>query len=288
LSAVLAEQVRFLGLAMRRDAMAGAGLILLALVLRAFLGDAPVNFTREIGLSFAALGFVAALGVWKRLAADGDLWTLPVDHRRTTIVGVAAGWFWLQAAACALLAGMVALISVTGGQFASSATRVVLSSSAAVTGAIDPRHLTTIAWSSPHWLWAVPFTAATVAYLLGSAIVIATRHPWRWLAGFGLVALLLLLFGGDAGPGWSYGGLRIVAAHPYGLETVFAGGPVSRTTRLVTLTTGQTILVWRDLPALGRWVTATVLWSALGLAGLWLATIRLRERERPRERLTTA
>jgi hypothetical protein len=269
LRAILAEQTRFVGLSIRREAAVGAAL-LLALFLAVLVipgRSAPVSFSRELGGWFAALGFVAPLVVWRGLAGDGQLWTLPVDHRRHAAVGVAVGWLWMMVASCVLLLWLVAFVLVTGGHFGGEGTRLVLSSTAAA-GAVDPRQLTTVVWKTPPWLWLVPFTAATVAYLLGSALVLATRHPGRWFVGAAIVVSLALLLGGDA----LLGRLDVV-------ETVFTGGPVSRKTSEVLLTTGQMVRVWR-LPAVDRWAAATSLALAIGIVALWMATLRLRERER--------
>ena len=277
---VLVEQIRFLGLTLRRDATIGAAILLLLLVIP--WHDEPVNFSRDIGLMFAALGFMAPVAVWKGLGRDerrgGYLWTLPVDHRRQAFAGVAAGWFWLMVAAAVLLLWWVALILLTGGHFGAQGTRMVLSA-AAGTDAVDPRDLTAVAWSTPRWLWLIPFTAATIAYLLGSALVLGVERLWRWVGGFVLIVFFALLLGREGRPEWLNAGLEVLTDHPAGLSTAFAGGPMNQSAE-VLLTTGETIRIWRDLPSPGRWAAATLLWIGIGFVSLWLATLRYREQER--------
>jgi hypothetical protein len=149
-----------------------------------------------------------------------------------------------------------------------------------LTGPVAPGDVAAVAWRTPAWLWLVPFTAATAAYLLGSALVLGSARPWRWAGGAALVVLLALLLGDGGALGWLSAGLAAVAGHPYGVETVVAGGAVRLKTVAVQLTTGETVRVWRDLPTPGRWAAATLLWTAAGLAALWLGTVRRRERER--------
>ena len=279
---VLGEQFRFVGLGVRRELLAGAA-VLLALLVLVFLRREPVNFTRELFFWFAALGSLAPFAVWRGWGdpGEGQLWTLPVEHRRRALVGVAAGWFWLILAAGALLLWVVVAILLTGGHFGAEGTRMVLSPTGTISGPVDPGQLTAVEWRTPAWLWLVPFSAATATYLLGSAIVLATERPWRWVGGLALLVLLVVLLaqsGGYESLGAALGG---IVTHPLGLETVLAGGTVSRNTAAIVLTTGERMLVWRSLPDPGRWATATLIWLAIGAAALWLATIRYRERERP-------
>jgi hypothetical protein len=277
LGAVLAEQIRFVGLALRREA-AIAAVVLLAL-LAVPSRDGPVNFSREIGVLCALLGAAAPFAVWSRLAGDGHLWTLPVDHRRHALVGVAAGWCWLMTAVAALLLWLAALVLLSGGDLLIAGPRLVLRPGVSAVGAVAPGDVVAVAWRTPAWVWVVPFTAATTAYLLGSALVLGTARPWRWAGGATLVVLLAVLLGDGGALGWLNAGLAAVAGHPYGVETVVAGGAVRLKTIAVRLATGETVRVWRDLPTAGRWAAATLLWTAAGAAALWLGTARRRERE---------
>ena len=273
---VVAEQVRFVGLALRRDAAIGAALLTALLMVPLY--DQPINFTREFGLWAATLGFVTPFGVWRRVGRDGHLWTLPVEHRRLALSGVFAGWCWLMMASAALLAWAALVVLRTDGSFVLEQTRAVLSSSAPQTGPLERAHLSLVTWRTPTWFWFLPFTAATVAYLLGSAVMLCTERVRRWIGGVGLVLLFVLLLGRGAGSGVLSALLIPVATHRYGLETVFAGGPMGQGMGQVVLATGEKLLVWRSLPTLGHWAGATMLWLALGFIALWAATLRYRER----------
>ena len=66
---------------------------------------------------------------------------------------------------------------------------------------------------------------------------------------------------------------------PYGLDALLT----ARTTFLnieVTLSTGDRVAVWRALPDVGQWATATLLWTGTGLVTLWAAASRHREGRR--------
>lgn len=43
------------------------------------------------------------------------------------------------------------------------------------------------------------------------------------------------------------------------------------------LPSGDRIVAWRELPTLGRWAAATLLWTGLGLAAVFAAASRHRE-----------
>jgi hypothetical protein len=113
----------------------------------------------------------------------------------------------------------------------------------------------------PAWQWLVPFTAASIAYLLTSIPIVGSEHPWRWIGGviIGYVIALLVLdivklhdlnralqkivsgyYGLDAG---IFGD---VSVRPYGLSDA---DPT-------------------------RWLGATALWGAIAIVGVWLAARR--------------
>ena len=285
--AVLAEQVRFVGLAVRRDAAIGAALLAALLVIP--FHDQPINFTRDIGVWFALLGLIAPFAIWKRLDGDGHLWTLPVEHRRLALTGVFAGWCWLMVAAAALLAWAALIVLRTDGELVSEQTRAVLKGSGPLADPLDPVRVSMVDWRTPAWYWVLPFTAATVTYLFGSAVMLCASSLRRWLGGAALILLLILLVGRGGGFGVLSALVTGLASHPYGLETVFAGGPMRQGLGQVLLTTGEKVFVWRSLPTIGGWLVATVIWFVLGLVALWVATVRYREDRvgaRPAEQVT--
>ena len=59
-----------------------------------------------------------------------------------------------------------------------------------------------------------------------------------------------------------------------------SGAPKGVLHTQATLATGRTVTVWRALPDLGQWAAATLLWTGAGLAALWAAASRHRERRR--------
>jgi len=64
---------------------------------------------------------------------------------------------------------------------------------------------------------------------------------------------------------------------PYGLDALFTARTESLHTEAL-LSTGERVAVWRGLPDLRQWAAATLLWTGLGLAALWAAASRHRER----------
>ena len=284
--AVLTEQVRFAGLVVRRDAAIVA--VLLAAMLLIPWHDQPINFTREFGPWFATLGFVTPLLMWKRLRRSGHFWMLPVEHRRHALATVVAGWCWLMIAATLLLLWAAALVLRTDGSFVVEQARTVLSGSMLPAGVLEPGQLATVQWRTPRWLWVLPFTSATVAYLLGSAVALSAGRVQRWLGAIAAVLLLVVLLGENGGFEGLSNAVATVASHRYGLETVFAGSPMTHDTAEVILSNQERVFVWLSLPTRERWVVATALWLVTGFVALWLATIRYREREGGGDRVARA
>jgi hypothetical protein len=109
----------------------------------------------------------------------------------------------------------------------------------------------------------IPFTATAGAYFVGSAILLGLRHPARWLFGIACVVLLL-------------GGLGDLVHDPDGREWRFATeanafvGAVYRA-----------VAPFRMLPSSAQGPITALLWFGFGLAALWLALLRHRERYRP-------
>ena len=140
-----------------------------------------------------------------------------------------------------------------------------------------------VRWTRGLLFWLVPFTAATGTYLSASALALGPRHPLRWIAAtvFGLVLLVVvknaanveLPINGYSGP------LAWLMRGPYGIDALLT----ARTESLqvsATLSTGETVVVWRALPDLGQWAAATFLWTVAGLVALVAAASRHRESRR--------
>jgi hypothetical protein len=65
---------------------------------------------------------------------------------------------------------------------------------------------------------------------------------------------------------------------PYGFDALLT----ARTTSNIeaTLSNGDRVALWRALPDVGQWATATLLWTGTGLVTLWAAASRHREGRR--------
>ncbi|MBW3661189.1 MAG: hypothetical protein KY397_06095 [Gemmatimonadetes bacterium] len=281
LRAAAAAQLKAVGLAVRREVLVAAilfGGILLFTVLYA-LGKGESMGLGHIGGPGVLVGLAAFLfpvAVWKDEERFGlsTLWTLPVDHTRHALLKVAAGWVWVMGLTIALMLSLILGVLITGGSLGVETTRLVLDVSA-------PSGMRTVEWSTPWWQWLVPFCAASTTYLLGSALVLAADHPWRWILGAILVFWLLGFMGDEGEVEWMYWAfehlLFQVGFGQYGLEPLLTSGTESIQHRF-HLPSGESVVGWRELPSIGRWAGAVGLWSAIGLAGLFAATWRHRER----------
>ena len=204
------------------------------------------------------LGLLLPIGVWKgeERFGPGFLWTLPVDRRRHALAKVFAGWVWLMGAVALFVLWLLALALVLRrerarrGNAARAAVFLIRGRGPTRSGrAADVR------WTPQPLLWLVPFTAATATYLLASALALgaaapaALGHRDRVSASCCLVAARGR---GERGladrrcrpRAWkgSYDG-------PYGLDALLT----ARTESLqvaATLSTGETVVVWRALPDL--------------------------------------
>ena len=137
----------------------------------------------------------------------------------------------------------------------------------------------TARWTPQPLLWLAPFTSATAMYMLASALALATRHPLRWIVGSVIGFSIVSGVGDAANAVWLGSALEPLFEGPYGLDALLT----ARTTFLeleVTLSTGERVVVWRALPDVGQWATATLLWTGAGLVTLWAAASRHREGRR--------
>lgn len=162
---VVREQIRIIGISLRREALALAivlGVVSVAVLIDIVHGTAESWFDSDDWSQISFLSFLVPFAVWRRDRRFGPafLWTLPVDRSRLALAKVFAGWFWL----------MITLAAFVAWQF-------LLATIAGVEGAqIVPL---------------VAFAGVTAMYLLGSALVIGIRHPLRWLIGSAGVMFLI-------------------------------------------------------------------------------------------------
>lgn len=166
---VVREQVRIVGLGLRREALAAAvvlGVVTLVIGIDFVHGRAATWFDSNgewLGIVLAS--FVFPFAIWRRERRFGPafLWTLPVDRRRLALAKVFAGWVWL----------MTALIFFGVWQLAL----------AVLYGVTEKQIIPPVA-----------FAGASTMYLFGSALVLGLRHPLRWLLGtLGVLFLLGML-----------------------------------------------------------------------------------------------
>lgn len=276
--AVVREQLRVVGGALRGEMWTAAAVLgAMTLPLLVYHARNPARGSdlqfAEIALMAAMAGALAPMAVWK---GDGParrsyLWALPVGRAPNTLVKVAAGWVWLMVFVAAFLLWAAVLARVTGGELSLGDTRLRLGElpdGVAATAAGYFRH----PWPMPPWLWIVPFTGATAAYLLGSVVALRTDHPWRFLAGF-VVGWVLL---GTVGHAWGNGMIEAVAEGRYGLEVLVTGSDCLTTT--VAAPGGGQVSTGVFVPDPARWARATALWIALGLAMTVAAARRHQER----------
>jgi hypothetical protein len=248
---VVREQVRTVGLALRREALVVAialGIVSVAVAVAIARGRAATWFDADAWAAVGMTAFFLPFAIWRRERRFGPafLWTLPVDRRRLALAKVFAGWVWLMIAMALFILWRFVLAFFAGAT-----------------------------------LLLPPFVGPTALYLFGSALVLGLRHPLRWFLGtVGVYALLVALseVGGRTGSGelrivaWSEA-LRWMVYGPYGISTFLNSGAFSSTVR------GATDF-WGSLPSLAQWAIPTFFWLAAGLAALWAAVSRHGERRR--------
>lgn len=285
-SRVLLAQLHLIAANLRRPVLVAAGLVTIGtvfLVMNAVGDDGRrIAFHPEYSVLPGLFGLLFPVAVWlgDDRAGTGFFWTLPVDRRMHALVRVAAGWAWLMGAVALFVAWLLTLALATGGNVLGEETRLVLPSFSFSTGAFDPSTVQRVEQTPTVLFWLVPFSAATTTYLFANALVLGTRHPARWIAG-SVLALFLSVGVADVTQTGSALDrmLDAVLRGPYGIDTLLT----ARTESLqvsARLTTGESVVLWRALPSIAQWVTATALWMSTGAALLWLAASRHREQRR--------
>jgi hypothetical protein len=126
--------------------------------------------------------------------------------------------------------------------------------------------------TDPGWQWAVPFLAATTAYLFGSIPTLSSNHPIRWYGA----ALMAVVFLGAVGHEMEFAAVRSLNQavfgddSGYGLKTVLTGEILVRE---VVPGFGDDCR-WLRRPELSRWLVATAAWFGAGLTGVLVAATR--------------
>ena len=227
-AAVFQLQLRKMGRVLRPE-LIGLALILSPTALMA-LGllmqrDAALDYPQELSFLLPAAAFLLPFRLWskERLFDRGDFQLMPVERRRHVLIRVCAGSVWVLglAAAVVLLFNLLALAA--GSPTIGAAA----------------------------WLWLVPLGAVATASFLGSALVLALRHPLRWSAGLILAFVLLSAFNLSAPLDPM---IQVILQGDLGLERVLTGGASST-----------------------AWIVALLFWFGLGLIAVALASLRHRE-----------
>ncbi len=214
-------------------------------------GEPGFMFGPAAAIPMALLGFLLPYGVW----GNGDpgsrryMRSLPVPDFEHAVMRLASGWVWLMAAVAVYLL-WIELVSLAVGIIVGHRN--------------DSRVFA--------WVWLVPFTSATVAYLLGSIAVVGTRHPIRWVSGviLGWLALAFMLEVNQVGVGSSWA--ELIMTGEYGLATAVFGD-FSHVARSFT-PRGVGFVTVTDST---RWLIATLLWGIPALGAVLIMASRPRD-----------
>jgi hypothetical protein len=278
---VFLEEIRTIAASMRREFIVTAA-VLIGVTLLVWIGITRTGLgldtkairmlPSELGMALAWIGLVAPLAVWKQDGPSnrGYMWSLPVSRSGLTVARVTGGWIWLMVAIAALIIWAITMAWLSGGGPGVTESRLVPTGSAN-----DATALRAIEWSTPAWQWAVPFVAATVLYLIGSAVSVLSDHPWRWLLAslltLGLFAVVSQVLGDSSG-----GFVRDLLLGRFGLGVLVSGTNETATT--LTAADGSVMRVWRNLADKQQWLTTVAIWGFPGLLGIFAAARRFHER----------
>jgi len=280
--AVWMEQLRVVGLAIRREAGLAALVVALgsmAVIAISRIPGLQAIFNEEMqelvvgpresggGVFAVLIALLLPLVVWKgeRRFDDTPLWSMPVDHRRHALLKVAAGWVWLLAILGAVLVWVTFTTLVSGGTLGVDEIRLlVLDPMGASAG--TPAAVESVNWTTPWWEWALPFTSASAAYLLASTLLVATARPLFWAAGLWIAGAVVVGIGDTWDIGWILRAADFISWQ-IGGDALF--------TRWVELPTGWTEQ-WTLLPTANMWMASSAFWISLGLAGVLVASGRPR------------
>jgi hypothetical protein len=272
---VVTEQLRAVGIALRREWLLfflGLGFLTLIFALNELReGRNPdmrsaFGLTPDVLLSLTILGLFAPMSVWKSEGPGrrGYHWAMPVGRMRHTLVKSLAGWGWLMLLVAVFIVWGAAMAWATGGPIGVWTEYRIASSHQGVVQALQR----TLHHMAP-WEWIVPFTAVTVAYLVGSVIVLASDHPWIWLAGI-LVGLFVLgATLAAAGMDEAMRSLDTLVHGRYGLMTALTG---LRQVTSEVVVRGEVMRARNGVPDLSAWLLSTLIWMGAAAGGvLWAA-----------------
>ena len=247
---VLRQQIRTTGASVRTPAVVVGSVVALFCVL-SVISAARTTSANSIhhGYSFDPgilapmflLGLLTAAAVWQREEPSrrGYHLAMPVPATQHTALRVLVGWGWLMLG----IAVLWVFIGLTN---------------AAITGIAGgaPPYATPVS----RWFWFEPFASATMTYLLASTVMVAAERPLGWLVGIptGLAVTLQIPERVHADAAVKL--LQRLSDSPFALGTPF--WPVFQH----TADFGRYWIVdWQ------RSLLATGIWTAIGIAGVWLA-----------------
>jgi hypothetical protein len=243
--AVAREQFRSVGLALRREGVAAAGLMTLVTVWTAFqqaqpYHDVGVPFSPSVGMPASVLALLVPMAVWKGEdpGRRGYHRAMPVSHAAHAVMRSLSGLAWMLAGVAAYFSWLWALSAATGGS----------------AGFYKP------------YLWVVPFVAATVMYLFGSALTLATTHPWRWLGGTVVGYMFLNALRSPHGSRSIADSVNLVMEGRFGLFTMISGWSPSPVRHYLQVDNASV------------WLAATWLWLAIAVVAFAFAAFRQPER----------
>ena len=146
----------------------------------------------------------------------------------------------------------------------------------------DPAAAARVPWTTPAWMWLVPFGASLTVYLASSAALVGLRHPLRWLGGVAvavtLVVVLVVNIGEHSPLNEHLGRLaEALVGGRFGLDFALTGG-VASLSEDVDIPGPGSVDMWRGLPSAGAWAAALAVWMGAALLALALALRRHWER----------
>lgn len=279
--ALLGIQVRTVGLAIARETVLAA----LALASLCFLSTVTalryhehLHALPEPLLAAVPAALLLPWAVWKGDPAFGPalLWTLPVRRQEAAAAKILAGAIWLMLAVLLGLAAFILTAVATGGDVGIEQVRLVGSFAA------GPSHAQRVVWTTPLWMWLVPFGAALTAYFASSAILLGFRYPLRWIAGVAVAVTLLGVLSANLGPGNLLQAaldrfFQTIVGGKYGLDFAVTGG-IAALSEEIDVPGPGSVDLWKSLPTMGQWSLGLLVWLAAALLALALALRRHWER----------
>jgi hypothetical protein len=278
---LLGRELSTVGVAISREALlAAAALACLCIfaAVSALRWNLRITAVPELLLAGLPVALILPWLVWKGDPAFGRafIWTLPVRRQNAALAKIAAGALWLMLAFLVGAAAIAVTALATGGSVGVEEIRLVGAPRAGLFAA------TPVPWSTPVWMWLVPFGSALLLYLAGSAVLLGIRYPLRWLAGIAVGVILLAVifenFGNDHPFEDVLDHLFItVMKGSYGFHYALSGG-VTNLQHGIDIPGPGAVDLWSALPDACRWLMALGVW--LGGASLALALALRRHWER--------